>query len=99
MYRHSRLYAVISYITWIGFIIAMVARDPADPLVRRHLNQALLINLIETVSRILARFAIFAPAAFILDLAALVFFFMGIIRALNMDSRPLPLIGEIELIH
>lgn len=99
MYRHSRLYAVISYITWIGFIIAMVARDPADPLVRRHLNQALLINLIETVSRILARFALLAPAAFILDLAALVFFFMGIIRALNMDSRPLPLIGEIELIH
>ena len=63
MYRHSKLYAVISYITWIGFIIAMVARDPADPLVRRHLNQALLINLIETVSRILARFALFAPAA------------------------------------
>ena len=99
MYRHSKLYAVISYITWIGFIIAMVARDPADPLGRRHLNQALIINLIETVSRILARFALFAPAAFILDLAALVFFFMGIIRALNMDSRPLPLIGEIELIH
>ena len=47
MYRHSKLYAVISYITWIGFIIAMVARDPADPLVRRHLNQALIINLIK----------------------------------------------------
>ena len=99
MYRHSKLYAVISYITWIGFIIAMVARDPADPLVRRHLNQALLINLIETLSRILARFAIFSPAAFILDLAALVFFFMGINRALNMDDRPLPFIGEIELIR
>ena len=99
MYRHSKLYAVVSYITWIGFIVALVGRDPADPLVRRHLNQALLINILETISRILGRFALFGPVTFILDLAALVFFFMGIIRALNMDSRPLPLIGEIELIH
>lgn len=99
MYRHSRLYAVISYITWIGFAIALIARDPADPLVRRHLNQALLINLLETVSRILGRFSFFGPATFVIDLAVLVFFFMGIIRALNMDSRPLPLIGEIELIR
>ena len=99
MYRHSRLYAVISYITWIGFVVALIARDPADPLVRRHLNQALLINILETISSILGRFAIFGPVTFIIDLAVLVFFFMGIIRALNMDSRPLPLIGEIELIH
>ena len=99
MYRHSRLYAVISYITWIGFAIALIARDPADPLVRRHLNQALLINLLETVSRILGRFSFFGPVTFVIDLAVLVFFFMGIIRALKMDSRPLPLIGEIELIR
>ena len=99
MYRHSQIYAVVSYITWIGFVIAFVGRDPADPLVRRHLNQALLINILETISRILGRFAFFGPVTFIIDLAVLVFFFMGIIRALNMDSRPLPLIGEIELIH
>ena len=99
MYRHSKLYAVVSYITWIGFIVALVGRDPADPLVRRHLNQALLINILETISRILGHFALFGPVTFIIDLAVLVFFFMGIIRALNMDSRPLPLIGEIELIH
>ena len=99
MYRNSRVYAVISYITWIGFVIALIGRDPADPLVRRHLNQALIINILETISRVLGRFALFGPVTFILDLAALVFFFMGIIRALKMDSTPLPLIGEIELIH
>ena len=84
MYRNSRLYAVISYITWVGFVIAMFARDPADPLVRRHLNQALLINILETISRALSRFAFFSPVAFILDLAALVLFIMGIFRALNI---------------
>ncbi len=99
MYRHSKLYAVISYITWIGFIVALIGRDPSDPLVRRHLNQALVINILETLSRLLGRVELLSPIAFVLDLACLVFFFMGIIRALKMDSTPLPLIGQIELVR
>ncbi len=99
MYRHSKLYAVISYITWIGFLVALLGRDPSDPLVRRHLNQALVINLLQTVSRILTRIGLFGPVTFVLDLACLVFFFMGIFRAVKLDSTPLPLIGQIELVQ
>ena len=99
MYRHSRLFSVISYITWIGFAIAVIARDPADPLVRRHLNQALLINILSTVSNILGRMRLFSFASNILGIVCLVFLLMGIYRAIRMDSRPLPFIGEIELIH
>ena len=99
MYRHSQLFSVISYITWIGFVIAFIARDPADPLVRRHLNQALLINILATISDLLGRFRLFGFVSNIIGIACLVFFFMGIFRAFRMDSTPLPLIGEIELIH
>ena len=38
MYRHSRLFSVISYITWIGWVIALALRDKGDPLVHRHIN-------------------------------------------------------------
>ena len=100
MYRHSKLYAVISYITWIGFVIALIARDPGDPLVRRHLNQALIINILETVARLLARIGgVFGFASDLIDLVCLVLFFMGIYRAFKMDETPLPVIGDIELIH
>ncbi len=78
MYRHSKLYAVISYITWIGFIIAMVGRDPSDPLVRRHLNQALIINIVETVSRVFSRIGgLFGSLGSLLDIACLILFFDG----------------------
>ena len=100
MYRHSKLYSVISYITWIGFIIAFIARDPADPLVRRHLNQALVINILETLARLLYRIGgLFAIAAELIDIVCLVLFIMGIYRALKMDATPLPLIGDIELVR
>ena len=100
MYRHSKLYAVISYITWIGFIVAFIGRDPDDPLVRRHLNQALIINLVGTVSRLFGRIGgLLGSIGSLLDIACLILFLMGIFRAFNMDERPLPLIGEIELIR
>lgn len=99
MYRHSQIYAVVSYITWIGFVIAFVGRDPADPLVRRHLNQALLINILGTISNLLSRVRLFGLVSDILGIACLVFFLMGVYRAFRMDSTPLPFIGEIELIH
>ena len=99
MYRNSRLFAVISYITWIGFVAALLLRDPADPLVRRHLNQALIINLLETAARLLGRVRLFGFASEIIDIACLIFFLMGIYRAFKMDSTPLPVIGGVELIH
>lgn len=99
MYRHSQIYAVVSYITWIGFVIAFVGCDPADPLVRRHLNQALLINILGTISNLLSRVRLFGLVSDILGIACLVFFLMGVYRAFRMDSTPLPFIGEIELIH
>ncbi len=99
MYKHSRLYSVISYITWIGFIIAFVKYDRDDSLVRRHLNQALCINILESVGTLLARWGgIFGIAGEVLDVAVLILFIMGIYRAVKMSEEPLPLIGQFEFI-
>ncbi len=99
MNKNSRLFAVISYITWVGFVIAFILRDKDDTLVKRHLNQALLINIVETVGGILIRFGgIFATIGSIINIACLVLFFMGIIRAFKMSEEPLPIIGEYSII-
>ena len=100
MDKHSRLWSVISYITWVGWVVALFARDKDDRLVRRHLNQALIINLVETAGRLIGRLGgIFRIISTVIDLVALVFFFMGIIRAAKMSDEPLPVIGEYELIQ
>ena len=100
MNKHSKGYAVLSDITWIGRVIAYLARDPEDTLVCRHLNQALVLNLIETAGRLFDRFGgIISTVSNVVGLAMLVFFIMGIVRAARMSEEPLPLIGDITLIQ
>ncbi len=100
MNKNSKLYSVLSYITWIGFLVALFARDKDDTLVRRHLNQALILNIISTLATAVSRLGgIFTTLGSIVDLAVFVFFVMGIIRAFKMSEEPLPVIGNITLIQ
>ena len=99
MEKHSKLYSVISYITWVGWLCALLLRDKDDALVRRHVNQALLINIIETVGSLLSRLGgVFGVLGTVIDIACLVLFIMGIVRAFRMSDEPLPLIGGINWI-
>ena len=98
MDKHSKLYSVISYITWIGFLVALVCRDRDDRLVRRHLNQALVLNLIETVGRILGWLHL-GLIAEVIDVCVLVLVIMGIVRAFRMSDEPLPVIGETHCLN
>ena len=92
--------AVLSYITWIGWLISMFARQKEDTLVAHHLNQALVIWVISTVAGLLSRIPITAvkTACGIVGLACFVFCIWGIIRAAKGSEEPLPLIGGIKLI-
>ncbi len=99
MQNHSKLYSVLSYITWIGWLIALLMRDKGDSLVRRHLNQGLIINLASLVAGFLSGSSgIIARLGNILSLAAFVFWIMGIVRAFKMSEEPLPFIGNINWI-
>lgn len=99
MNKNTKLFSVISYITWIGWLVALFLSEKDDKLVRHHLNQALVINIIETVGGILIRMGgIFAVIGEIVDIAVLVLFIMGISRAAKLSDEPLPVIGDIHLI-
>ena len=100
MNQHSRLYAVISYITWIGWIVALLLREKSDTLVRRHLNQALLLNIVSTAASVLSRLGgLFATIGSVVGLATFVLLVMGIVRAVKCSEEPLPFVGEAELIQ
>ena len=99
MYQYSKLFSVISYITWIGWLIAFIGRDKRDMLVRQHLNQALVLNIASTIANILVGFrGILGMAGSIINLAILILFIMGLVRAFKMNSEPLPIIGGITLL-
>jgi len=92
--------AIVSYLTWIGWIVAMVKRDKTNAFVTRHINQALIINLAEVVAGwFTARSGVLGIVGEVMDVAVFVFWIMGIVRAAKESAEPLPVIGEIELIH
>ena len=99
MNKNTKLFSVISYITWIGWIIAFVMRDRDDKIVSHHVNQALVINIVETIGAVLIKFGgVFGIIGEIVDVAVLVFLIMGIVRACKLSDEPLPVIGDIKLV-
>lgn len=99
MKNHSKLYSILSYLTWIGWIIALLKRDKEDTLVRKHLNQGLVLNLVGMVARLVAGDSgLLGRVGDLVSIAVFVLWIMGIYRAAKMSEEPLPLIGEINLI-
>lgn len=99
MNNNNKIAAIVSYITWIGFIVAMCIGDRSDRYVSHHLNQALVLNLISVVGGVLGVIPIIGNmAAGIVSVAVLIFWIMGIYRAATGSIEPLPVIGDIHLI-
>ncbi|MBQ9016543.1 MAG: hypothetical protein IJ109_10585 [Firmicutes bacterium] len=101
MYQNnSRTLAVVSYITWIGWIIAFLLRDRTDAFTAHHLNQALLINLLRIAGGLCVMLPLIGKTVSgVVGVAAFLFIIMGIYRAANWRTDPLPLIGEIRLMY
>lgn len=75
---------IIAYITWIGWLVAFLAGDKEGA--KQHINQALIINIIAII-----------PLG-ITQVIATIFLIMGLIKAIQGDDSPLPIIGSWQLI-
>lgn len=96
MNGNSKLWAVVSYITLVGWFIALFCRDRSDRLVRQHLNQALILNVLSIGANLLNRIGgLFGTIGSVIGLVLLVFWVWGLIRAVKGSDEPLPFIGDI----
>ena len=93
MIRNPRTVAVVSYITWIGFLIAIIMRDPTDRFTAHHMNQALVLNVIGFVAGALNIIPIVGNiAGIVIGIGVFVLDIMGIARAASGSMEPLPFI-------
>lgn len=95
----TKILSVVSYLTWVGWVIALLFRDKDDGVTLQHVNQSLVINLVETAGTLVSRIALLAWLGRILAIAALIFNLWGIWRAIQGSAEPLPYVGDIRLIN
>ena len=89
----ARAIAIISYLTWIGFIIGLIIRKDADDpqFVTFHINQALVLNLF-------AMLGVIPIVGWIWSIVLVIFWFICFIGACQGQEKKAPLIGGIEII-
>jgi len=87
--------AVISYITFIGTLIAFVLnQNKKNSFAAYHIRQAIGLVLLWFVVSFLNRYINFAGLHWLLNAAVSVLFILGIISAAQGEEKPVPLIGE-----
>ena len=96
---------VVSYLTWIGLIVAYIMGDREGA--KFHLNQSLVIWLVGTVAGIVTSVLGWVPllgwlvalAMTIVELFCVVCWFIGIINAIQGIEKPVPVLGQFQLLR
>ena len=88
----GKVIAIISYITWIGWIIAFIMNmEKKNDFAKFHLRQSLLLMLIWIVGWIVFWIPIIG---WLLALVIFIFWIMGLVYAVQGQKKKIPLFGE-----
>lgn len=88
----NKVYAILAYIGILFLVPLLAAKD--SPYAKFHTNQGLVLFLLEVILSVVW----WIPFLGLLWIAVVVFAIMGIINAAQGECKPLPIIGEIQLI-
>lgn len=95
----NKTWAVVSYLTIIGLIIALVSDGKESPFVKFHINQSLILFIGVVISIAISMIPILGwILSPFLSLGILIFVIIGIINAAGGKVKRLPLIGDFDLI-
>jgi len=91
----------VSYITWIGWIIAYACGDKEGA--KFHLNQSLLVNIGLTIGFVFYDLFFWIPIiTYLIVTLWSVFCFvcglLGLIAAVNEEEKEIPLFGQFKLL-
>ena len=100
----KKVTGIVGYITWIGLVVALLAGDKEGA--KFHLNQSLVLWVVELVLVIISRIAGYIPVVgliitlivAVLQIVLFVFWIMGLIHAIKEEETPLPIIGGIKIL-
>ena len=92
---NGKTVAIIAYITLIGWIIALVMNNGnKTALGSYHIRQSLGIMCVGVILSIVISFVGISILSWIVQLAILVFWILGLISAVQGEMKPVPVLGE-----
>ena len=100
----AKVTGIVSYISWVGWLVAFLAGDKEGA--KFHLNQSLVLMIGMTVLPIVSAVVGFIPVVgFIVRLVAglcslvlLAFWIVGLVGAIKGEEKSVPIIGNIQLL-
>lgn len=99
----AKTVAIVSYMTWIGWIVAFVMHgNNKTQLGAYHLRQSLLLHIAVIATWILQLILVFIPfigwmflwVSWLLFVGLLVLWILGLIAAINGEEKPIPVLGK-----
>ena len=103
----KRTTCIVAYLTWIGLLIALIFGDREGA--KQHLNQALFLTIVAVgwnallwlCGKVLGYGLIYVfltRVSPLIQLFVLLFSVAGIIRAVQENDAPMPLIGKVQIL-
>ena len=96
----NKIFNVLSYVN-ILWLVGLLAK-PNEQDVRFHVNQGIILSIVEVASIILSTllaFTIIVPILMsIVGLVTFVFAIMGIVNAFKGEQKELPIIGKFRIL-
>lgn len=87
--------AIISYLWWIGFIIAFFMNNSKrNSFTSFHIRQSLGINLLSLASGVVSSY-ISGTLGMVIGLGAFVFWIIALIGAAQGEEKRVPLLGDV----
>lgn len=88
--------ALISYLTFFGWIAALVLNSNKEPLATFHIRQTLGLNAMLVALTVINIIPILGQIVWLIGgIALFVLWIMGIISANNGEMKPVPIVGEL----
>ncbi len=84
--------AVVAYIL---FFIPLLTEQKNDPFVRYHVRQGFALFVVECIYMLIGQMFVFYWLSWLLSLAVLALFIIGVINAASGKEKPLPFIGHL----
>ncbi|MBU0757717.1 MAG: hypothetical protein KKF44_06620 [Nanoarchaeota archaeon] len=86
--EEGKTMAIVSYITWIGLLVAfLVNSDKKNEFTKFHIRQALLL--------ILASFLVPIPVVgWLFGIFLFILWIMGLVSAINGETKEMPVLGK-----